>query len=74
VRTFAPVLVAAPPSGARICARLRVNADDEQVLRAVGQNLGRLAGQDLTRRCRLRRGPDQRADRKRALTAASSSR
>jgi hypothetical protein len=74
VRTFAPVLVAAPPSGARICARLRVNADDEQVLRAVGQDLGRLAGQDLTRRCRLRRGLDQRADRKRALTAASSSR
>jgi hypothetical protein len=74
VRAFAPVLVAAPPSGARICTRLRLNADDEQVLRAVGQDLGRLAGQDLTRRCRLGRGPDQRADRKRALTAASSSR
>jgi hypothetical protein len=68
------VLVAAPPSGARIRARLRLKADDEQVLRAVGQHLGRLAGQDLTRRCRLGRGPDQRTDRKRALTAASSSR
>jgi len=74
VRTLAPVLVAAPPSGARICTRLGLNADDEQVLRAVGQDLGRLAGLDLTRRCRLGRGPDQRADRKRALTAASSSR
>jgi hypothetical protein len=69
-----PVLVAAPPSGARIRTRLRLSADDEQVLRAVGRHLGRLAGQDLTRRCRLGRGPDQRADRKRALTAASSSR
>jgi len=74
VRTLAPVLVAAPPSGARIRTRLRVNADDEQVLGAVGQYLGRLAGQDLAWRCRLGRGPDQRADRKRALTAASSSR
>jgi hypothetical protein len=74
VRTLAPVLVAAPPSGARIRTRLRLNADDEQVLRAVGQDLGRLAGQDLARRCRLGRGPDQRTDRKRALTAASSSR
>ena len=74
MRTLAPVLVAAPPSGARICARLRLNADDEHVLRAVGQDLGRLAGQDLNRRCRLGRGPNQRADRKRALTAPSSSR
>jgi hypothetical protein len=74
VRTLAPVLVAAPPSGARIRTRLRVNADDEQVLRVVGQDLGRLAGQDLNRCCRLGRGPDQRADRKRALTPSSSSR
>src|SRR6266542_720240 len=39
-----PVLVAAAPSGARIETRLRLNAEDEQVLRAVGQHLGRLAG------------------------------
>jgi len=74
VRTLAPVGVAAPPSGARIRTRLRLDADDEQVLRAAGQHLGRLAGQDLARRCRLGQGPDQRADRKRALTAPSSSR
>jgi len=74
VRTLAPVGVAAPPLGARIRTRLRLNADDEQVLRAVGQYLGRLAGQDLARRCRLGQGPDQRTDRKRALTAPSSSR
>jgi hypothetical protein len=74
VRTLAPAFVAAPPPGARIRTRLRLNADDEQVLRAVGQYLGRLAGQDLAWRCRLGRGPDQRADRKRVLTASSSSR
>jgi hypothetical protein len=74
VRTLAPVLVAAPPSGARIRTRLRLNATDEQVLRVVGHHLGRLAGQDLAWRCRLGRGPDQRADRKRTLTASSSSR
>jgi hypothetical protein len=74
VRTLAPAVVAAPPSGARIRTRLRVNADDEQLLRAVGQYLGRLAGRDLAWRCRLGRGPDQRTDRKRVLTAPSSSR
>jgi hypothetical protein len=74
VRTLAPVVVAAPPPGARIRARLRLNAHDEQVLRAVGQYLGRLAGQDLACRCRLGKGADRRTDRKRALTAASSSR
>jgi hypothetical protein len=74
VRTLAPAFVAAPPSGARIRTRLPLNADDEQIMRAVGQHLGRLAGQDLAWRCRLGRGPDQRADRKRALTGPSSSR
>jgi hypothetical protein len=74
MRTLAPAVVAAPPLGARIRTRLRLNAADEQVLRTVGQYLGRLAGQDLTHRCRLGHGPDQRADRKRALTAPSSSR
>jgi hypothetical protein len=44
------------------------------VLRQVGDYLGRLAGRDLTGRCRLGWGPDRRADRKRALTADSSSR
>jgi hypothetical protein len=35
VRTLAPALIAAPLSGARIRTRPRLNADDEQVLRAV---------------------------------------
>jgi hypothetical protein len=74
MRTLAPAVVAAPPSGARIRTRLRLDADDEQVLWAVGQYLGRLAGRDLAWRCRLGRGSDQRPDRKRALTAPSSSR
>jgi hypothetical protein len=72
-RIVAPFVVA-QPVGARIRTRLRVDAADEQVLRAVGEHLGRLAGGDLAARCRLGRGDDQRADRKRALTAVSSSR
>jgi hypothetical protein len=51
-----------------------VDAADDRVLRAVGEYLGRLAGTDLATRCRVGRGADQRADRKRALTAVSSSR
>ena len=70
---FSPFLVA-PPSGARIRTRLRVDAADERVLRAVGGYLGRLAGTDIATRCRLGRSDDQRADRKRALTVRSSSR
>jgi hypothetical protein len=74
MRSIVSSFVVAPPSGARIRTRLRVDAADEQVLRAVGEQLGRLAGQDLAVRCRLGRGYDQRADRKRALTAQASSR
>jgi hypothetical protein len=51
-----------------------VDAADERVLRAVGGHLGQLAAADLAIRCRLGRDNDQRADRKQALTAASSSR
>jgi hypothetical protein len=75
MRPIAAPFVVAPPSGARIRIRLRVDAADEQVLRAVGAWLGRLAGGDLAARCRL--GPfrdDQRAVRKRVLTPAASSR
>jgi hypothetical protein len=75
MRSIAAPFVVAPPSGARIRTRLRVDAADEQVLRAVGAWLGRLAGGDLAARCRL--GPfrdDQRAVRKRVLTPAASSR
>jgi len=62
------------PAGAKIRTRLRLGQIDEQVLVAVGQYLGRLSGQDLTWRCRLGVGPDQRTERKRALTGVSSSR
>jgi hypothetical protein len=51
-----------------------VSAEDAEVLWQVGDYLGRLAGRDLTARCRLGSGPDRRAGRKRALTADSSSR
>ena len=74
MRPIAAPFVVAPPSGTRIRARLRVDADDERVLWAVGAQLGGLAGQDLATRCRLGWGDDQRAERKRALTPESSSR
>jgi hypothetical protein len=74
MRSLAAPFVAAAPAGARIRARLRPSTADEQVLWAVGEHLGRLARQDLAVRCRLGRGDDQRAGRKRALTAAASSR
>src|SRR4029453_2945529 len=63
----------APPDGARIRTRLRRSAGDEAVVRAVGEQLGCLAGGDLAARCRLGAGDDQRADRKRTLTPVSSS-
>jgi hypothetical protein len=74
MRSISPPFVVAPPTGARIRTRLRLAARDEQVLGAVGEQLGRLAGQDVVVRCRLGLGPDQRADRKRALTPQASSR
>jgi hypothetical protein len=74
MRRLAVPFVVAAPSGARICTRLRPTPEDEQVLWAVGVWLGGLAGQDLAVRCRLGRGDDERAGRKKALTAATSSR
>ena len=76
MRRLAASFVVASPTGARIRTRLRLIPADERVLRAVGEHLGRLAGQDLAVRCRLGAvaGDDQRTSRKRALTAASSSR
>ena len=79
LRPIPAPFVAAPPAGVRVRTRLRVSAQDEAVLRAVGRHLGSLAGRDLAARC----GEGQldatgraasRAARKRALTAASSSR
>jgi len=79
LRPIAPPFVVVPPQGARVRARLRLDAHDEEVLRAVGTHMGSLAGADLIKRCgegkmdaAHRRA--SRARRKRALTAASSSR
>jgi hypothetical protein len=73
-RAIAAPFVVAPPSGARIRTRSRVSAADQAVLRQVGEYLGRLAGHDLTERCRLGQKDADRARRKRQLTATSSSR
>jgi hypothetical protein len=69
----------ATPAGARVRTRLRVSAEDEAVLRAIGTHLGSLAGRDLAARVRegrldARGRAMSRARRKRALTAESSSR
>jgi hypothetical protein len=74
----APFVVAAP-AGARVRTRLRVTADDAVVLRAVGVHLGSLASADLAARCAEGRLDAKgkavsRRERKRALTALSSSR
>ena len=59
--------------------RLKVTGTDAAVLMAIGTHLGALAGRDLAKRCsegRLsaKEKADSRRERKRALTAASSSR
>ena len=79
LRPVAAPFVAAVPAGARVRTRLRVSAQDEAVLRAVGLHLGSLAGRDLAARCAEGRldakgRAASRARRKRALTAESSSR
>lgn len=74
MRRLAAPFVVTPPTGARIRTRLHPSAQDEAVLRVIGEHLGRLAGQDLAVRCRLGTKDEQRAARKRALTPACSSR
>jgi hypothetical protein len=79
LREIAGPFVAAAPGGARVRTRLRVSEQDAVVLRAVGRHLGSLAGKDLAARCaegRLdaRSRAESRRERKRALTAQSSSR
>jgi hypothetical protein len=74
MRSIKEPFVVAPPTGARIRTRLRPTPHDQDVLRAVGEHLGRLANIDLAVRCRLGRKATQRTARKRALTAQSSSR
>jgi hypothetical protein len=79
LRRVAAPLVAAAPGGARVQTRLRVSGQDAAVLRAAGRHLGSLAGRDLAARCAegsldASGRAASRARRKRALTAASSSR
>jgi hypothetical protein len=51
LRPIAAPFVAAAPAAARVRTRLRVPAEDEAVLWAVGRHLGSLAGRDLAARC-----------------------
>lgn len=79
LRPIAAPFVVAAPAGARIRTRLRTNTDDDAVLEALGSHLGALAGADLARRCAQGRldakaTSDSRRERKRRMTAASSSR
>ncbi|MFF0761277.1 IS200/IS605 family accessory protein TnpB-related protein [Streptomyces sp. NPDC003737] len=69
--------VADGPSGVSIRDRMRgLTVQDETVLRAVGEHMGHLASRDLARRCHdgLQHSTDTWAERKRELTAQSSSR
>ncbi|MGD1221746.1 IS200/IS605 family accessory protein TnpB-related protein [Streptomyces krungchingensis] len=77
LRQIARSFVAEGPSGVSIRDRLKnLTGQDEKVLRAVGEHMGRLACADLARRCRdgLDHCTDTWAERKRDLTALSSSR
>jgi hypothetical protein len=79
LRPIAAPFVAAAPAGTRVRARLRVSAEDAAVLRAAGSHLGSLAGRDLRARCQEGRldakgRAASRRERKRQLTALSSSR
>ncbi|MBD3008131.1 hypothetical protein [Streptomyces sp. 5-10] len=77
LRAIAPPFTVAAPSGARIRDRLRVDVADEQVLTLVGQHLGRHQRADLAERVAVGLVPvkdNRRAERKKKLTAVSSSR
>jgi IS605 OrfB family transposase len=77
LRTIAAPFTVAPPSGVRVRDRLRLSPADVQVLTLVGEHLGRYARADLAGRVRIGDVPatrNQRAPRKKALTAVSSSR
>lgn len=74
LRPLAAPFVVPASEGVRVRTRLAVTPDEEQVLLAVGRYLGQLAGRDLSERCRRGTTDAGRTDRKRALTAASSSR
>ncbi|MEB8341881.1 transposase [Streptomyces endophyticus] len=77
VRELAASFVVPPAAGVAVRDRLkRLSERDVEVLRRVGDHLGALAGRDLRARCAAGPGHDAAgwAARKRAVTAASSSR
>jgi len=77
LRSIARPFVASPATGVCIRDRIKGLTDvDEQVLRTVGEHLGLLAARDLARRVRdgADHDNDRWAERKRDLTAVSSSR
>ena len=77
LREMAAPFVTLAPSGVAVRDRLKhLSAEDEKVLRLVGDHLGALASRDLKVRCaaRLDHDAEQWATRKRALTEESSSR
>jgi hypothetical protein len=74
MRSITAPFVVTPPAGVRVQTRLRLSEQDATVLRTVGEHLSRLASTDLARRCAVGPGADGRTGRKRAMTAASSSR
>ncbi|WP_405065609.1 hypothetical protein OG558_27465 [Kribbella sp. NBC_01510] len=77
LRVIADPFVASPSTGVRIRDRIKgITAADEQVLRLVGEHLGRLASADLARRVHdgFDHDSERWADRKRDLTPLSSSR
>ncbi|WP_427005042.1 hypothetical protein [Pseudarthrobacter sp. H2] len=77
LRVIAPAFIAAAPSGVRIRTRLHPTPGEETALFAVGTHLGSLYRKDLAARIRMGTVPAAargRTERKRALTALSSSR
>ncbi|MGW1747955.1 hypothetical protein ACWCRD_20590 [Streptomyces sp. NPDC002092] len=77
LRVLAAPFTVAAPSGARIRDRLRLTVADEKVLCLAGEHLGRHQRADLAERVRLGQVPangTRRAERKKRLTAVSSSR
>ncbi|MGB9111450.1 MAG: hypothetical protein WCF24_01835 [Acidimicrobiales bacterium] len=79
LRPIAAPFVVAPPAGARVRTRLKVSEIDAEVLGTLGRYLGSFAGSDLAQRCiegklTAKERADSRRDRKRAITAESSSR
>jgi len=77
LRTLAAPFTVAAPSGARIRDRLRASDQDAEVLRLVGEHLGHHQRADLAERISIgmvRKKDTRRAERKKTLTAVSSSR